>query len=109
MTPIINSSFNKHPISWELIRRRLLHPSDIVMKLMYRHQTLDGLPKQRPNKLNKASCTICCILKMTTLPKGKKLAPVTSSRRTYSYGFFLLQCNFRPWIHLHDHFSLIKY
>ena len=71
MTPIINSSFNKHPISWELIRRRLLHPSDIVMKLMYRHQTLDGLPKQRPNKINKALCTICYILKMTTLPKGK--------------------------------------
>ena len=31
MTPIINSSFNKHPISWEFIHCRLLHPSDSFM------------------------------------------------------------------------------
>ena len=32
MTLIINSSFKKHPISWELINFRLLHTSDSVMK-----------------------------------------------------------------------------
>ena len=46
MNPIINSYFNKHPISWYVIHRRLIHPSDSIMKAMRRHQTLDGLPKQ---------------------------------------------------------------
>ena len=32
MTPIINSSFNEHPISLELIHRRILHPSESVIK-----------------------------------------------------------------------------
>ena len=59
MTPIINSSFNKHPMAWELIHSRLLHPPDSVMKAMCRHQTLNFLPKHCPKKLNKAPCTIC--------------------------------------------------
>ena len=32
ITLIINSYFNKHPKSWELIDFRLLYPSDSVMK-----------------------------------------------------------------------------
>ena len=48
MTPIINISFNKHPMSWELINICLLHPSDSVMKAMFCHQTLTGLPKTLP-------------------------------------------------------------
>ena len=73
MTPITNSYFNKHPISWELIYRRLLHPYDSVMKIMCRHPTLDGLQKQFPKKINKAPCTIFYTEKKTTLPKGKKV------------------------------------
>ena len=69
MTPIINSYFNKHPISWELIHLRILHLSDRVMKQMCRLQTLTGLPKHCPNKLNQKPCTICYTAKMTYLPK----------------------------------------
>ena len=32
MTPIINISLNKHPMSWELIYQCLRHPSYSVMK-----------------------------------------------------------------------------
>ena len=32
INPTINSYFNKHPISWELIHPRLFHPSGSVMK-----------------------------------------------------------------------------
>ena len=70
MTTIINSSFNKHPISWGIIHFRLLHRSKSVMKAMCRHQTLDGLPKHCPNKMNKSTCTICYTEKMITLSKG---------------------------------------
>ena len=58
MNPIINSYFNKNTMSWELIHRRLIHPSYSVMKAMRRHQTLDGLPKQFPKKIHKTPCTI---------------------------------------------------
>ena len=37
INPIINSCFNKHPISWEIIHCRLLHYSVSVMKEMFRH------------------------------------------------------------------------
>ena len=70
MTPIVNSYFNKHPMLWETIYRRLLHPSDSVMKAMCRHQTIDGLIKHCPNKLNKSPCKICYTAKMTTFHKG---------------------------------------
>ena len=70
MTPIINRSFNKHPMAWEIIHCRLIHPSDIVIKSMCHHQTLDGIPKHFPNKLNKSPCTICYTEKMTTFPQG---------------------------------------
>ena len=66
---IINSYFNKHLMKWELIHCRLLQPSEIFMKSMCRHQTLNGLPKDRPKKLKKALCPICYTAKMTTLPK----------------------------------------
>ena len=70
MTPIINSSFNKHPMPWELIHHHLLHPYDSVMKAMHRHQTLPGLPKHCPKKLKQSPCTICYTENMTTYPKG---------------------------------------
>ena len=59
MTPITNSYFNKHPVPCELIYCLLLHPLDSFIKAMCRHQTLNGLTKHCPNKINKASCTIC--------------------------------------------------
>ena len=58
MNPIINSYFKKHPMSWELIHSRLLHPSVSVMKAMCLHQTLDGLPKHYPKKIHKSLRTI---------------------------------------------------
>ena len=70
MNPIINSSFNKHPISLDIIHRRLRHPSDSVMKTMCHHQTLYGLPKHCPNKIHKSPCTICYTAKITTINKG---------------------------------------
>ena len=51
-TPIINSYFNKHPMSWELIHCRILQPYDSFIKAMFRPQPLTGLPKEYPNKLN---------------------------------------------------------
>ena len=54
MNPIINSSFNKHTMSWELIHLRLIHPYDSVIKAMCCHQTLTGLPKYLSKKLNQA-------------------------------------------------------
>ena len=56
-------------MSWELIHFRLLHPSESFMKAMGHHQTLNGLPKPRPKKLNRAPCTIRYTAKMTTFPK----------------------------------------
>ena len=70
MTPIINIYFNKNPMSWEIIHCRLLNPSEILMKAMCRHQTLNGLPKNCPKKLNKAPCKICYTSKMKNLTKG---------------------------------------
>ena len=69
MNTIINSYFKKHPISWELIRCPLLHPYKNVMKVIFRHQTLDGLPKHFPKKISKAPCTICYKAKITTINK----------------------------------------
>ena len=69
MTPIINISFNKHPMPWELIHNLLLHTSGSVIKSMYYHQTLTGLPKHYPNKLNQAPCTILYTEKIRTFPK----------------------------------------
>ena len=43
MTSIIKSSFNKYPMSWELIHCRLLHPSESAIKAMCHYQTLDGM------------------------------------------------------------------
>ena len=58
MTLIINSYFNIHPMSWELIHCRKLHPSDSVMKAMCLHKTLYGLKKYCTKKINKSPCTI---------------------------------------------------
>ena len=73
ITPIIKSSFNKHVMSWELICHRLLHPSDSVMESMCLNQTLYGLTKHCPNKINKAPCTICYTEKNYNFPKGKNI------------------------------------
>ena len=51
--PIINSSFNKHLMSWDIIHLHLLHPYEGVMKEMCRHQTIDGLLKHCPKKIKK--------------------------------------------------------
>ena len=40
------------------------------MKAMCLHQTLTGLPKHFPKKLNKAPCTIFYTAKMQTFPKA---------------------------------------
>ena len=45
MTPIINIFSIKKIMSWELIHRCLLHPSDSGIKEIFRHQTLTCLPK----------------------------------------------------------------
>ena len=45
-------------MSWEIIHLHLLHPSESVMKAMCLHQTLTGLPKKCPNKMNQAPLTI---------------------------------------------------
>ena len=58
-------------MSWELIHRRLVHPSESVMKAICRHQTLASLPKHFPEKLDQARCTICYKAKMKLFPKGK--------------------------------------
>ena len=58
MNPIINSSFNKHPMSWYIIHFRLLQTSDSFIKAMCHHETLYGLPKHCPKKIHKAPCTI---------------------------------------------------
>ena len=67
MNPIINSYFNKHPMSWELIHFHLLHPSDSVMKAMCHHQTLYGILKHCPKKIHKAPCIIYYTSKITTI------------------------------------------
>ena len=58
MTAMINIYLNKHPMSWELIHCRILHPSDSVMKVMCCHQTLNGISKHCHKKLNKLPCKI---------------------------------------------------
>ena len=50
MDPIINSSFNKTPMTWELIHSRLPYPSEIVMKSIFRHKPFTGPPNQFPKK-----------------------------------------------------------
>ena len=70
MTPIINISFSKHPMSWEINHCHLLRPSDSVMKSMCHNQTLTGLSKNCPKKLNKVPCTMCYTAKTTTPTKG---------------------------------------
>ena len=45
MNTIINIYFTKHPVSWDIIHHRLLHPYDSVIKAMCHNQTLYGIPK----------------------------------------------------------------
>ena len=70
MNPIINGSFNKHPMSWEIIHCRLLHPYGSITKEKCCHQTLYVLQKHCTKKIHKSPCTICYTSKMTTNSKG---------------------------------------
>ena len=99
MNPIIISSFKKHPMPWEIIHRCLLHFYDSAVKSMYRHQTLDGLPKHCPNKINKSSCKIFYASKMTVLPKGTTVDTSNLKPGELIFmDFTLYKCNFHPWI-----------
>ena len=69
VNPIINISFNKYPMSWDIIHRRLIYPSDSIMKAMCRHQNIYRLPKHCPNKIHKSPCTICYISNISTINK----------------------------------------
>ena len=53
----------------DLIPRRILHPSDSVLKEMCRHQTIYGLPKNCPKQIHKTPRTICYTAKLTTINK----------------------------------------
>ena len=57
-------------MSWELIHRHLLYPSDSDMKEICRTPNLTGLPKQFTKNLNQAPCKICYTEMMTTLSIG---------------------------------------
>ena len=70
MTTIINSYFNKHPMPWEIIHCRLLHPYGSFMKAMCCHKNITVPPKHRPKKIYQAPLTICYTSKMMTFPKG---------------------------------------
>ena len=61
MNPIINSYFNKHPMSSEIIHNRLIQTSNSVMREMCSHQNLNGPAKHCHKKLNQSPCTICYI------------------------------------------------
>ena len=69
MTPIINISFNKNTMSRELINQRILHTPNSVIKEMFCHKILTGLPKKIPKKINQAPFTICYTANMTIPPK----------------------------------------
>ena len=70
MNPIINISFSKHSISWDLIHHRILRPSESVMKEMCHNKTLDGLQKNCTNKIHTSTCTISYTAKTTTIING---------------------------------------
>ena len=73
MNLIINSSFNKTTVAWELIHCCLIHPSESAIKAMCLHQTLTGLPRYFPKKTTATPCTVCYKEKMIIYPKGKKI------------------------------------
>ena len=81
MNPIINRSFNKHPMSWDIIRWCLFHYSNSTVKVICCHKTIDDLPKHCPKKIHTATFKICYTAKMTTINKvttvdTSKLQPV---------------------------------
>ena len=70
MTPITNTSFNKHLMPQKLIRCHLLHHSNSTMKAMFCNQTLNILPNYCSKKLKNVPCTICYTEKIKLSPKG---------------------------------------
>ena len=64
MDQIINISFRKHPISWERIFHHILYPYDSVIKGMFHHQTLTGIPKHCHKYINESPCILLFISKM---------------------------------------------
>ena len=57
-------------MSWDIIHRRILHPSDSFIKAMCPHQTLYGLTQYCTKKIHKPLCTICYTAKMMTINNG---------------------------------------
>ena len=87
---IINIVFNKHPISWELIHRWLLNTSDSVMKTMWHNKTITGIPKNFPNHINEAPCTVCVIAKITIFPKVKTVGTINLWQGELLHVYFAL-------------------
>ena len=108
MTPIINISFNKHSISWEIIHCCLIHRSGSAMKAMCHHQNLIDRPKYSYSKLNQASCTIFYTSKMKTFPKGTTIDKLTFNHENLFTWNLFLQFDLHMWIHFHPHFCLYK-
>ena len=67
--PIINSYFNKHPISWELIHRCLLQTYASVMKSMRHHKSLTRLPKTMLLEVKPHNMQNMLYINMTTLTR----------------------------------------
>ena len=55
----------------ELIHFRLLYSYEIVIEVIWHHQTITGIPKQYPKEITEATHTVCYAENMTTTPKGK--------------------------------------
>ena len=122
MTRIINISFNKYPMSWELIHRNILRPSDSVMRVMCHHQTLNGLTKHCPRKLNNTPCTICYTEKLQLSPKEQQLTQINFNQENLCVTFIcefasmitLVCANTRmirvfPTVSKQDPFSIIRF
>ena len=54
-TPITNSSFKKHPMSWELIHLRIIHPSDSFTKEICCQITMYNLLHIKITAINKVT------------------------------------------------------
>ena len=78
---IINSSFKKHPMSWELIHCRILHPYGSSTKEMCCNKNLDGLPKHCTKKYTKHHMQYATQKKWRLSTRAQQLTPVTSNQK----------------------------
>ena len=106
MNKIINSSFNKHPMSWDLIHFRLFNPSDSAIKAMCRHETQDGLKKTVLIKYTNNHVQYATHQKLQLSTRPQKLIPVTLNQENLFTWDLILQPNFYMWFHLHAHSRL---